>query len=137
MHMSNKAVSILAVAALAAGLLVGAGACRRSGAPAGALKKKAGEKVARIVFVGKKDACSCTKARVKESWEAMQFALKKHGDVKVERLEMDVHNAKVKALRGQRRFMTLPALYFFNPKGKLVAMLEGELKPDQITEALK
>lgn len=137
MHMSTKAISILAVATIAAGLLVGAGACRRSGAPAGAMKKKPGEKVGKIVFVGKKNACDCTAKRVKETWEAMQFALKKHGGVKVERIAMDVDKAKVNTLRGKRRFMTLPALYFFNPAGKLVAMLEGELKPDQIAGALK
>ncbi len=137
MHMSKKAISILAVASMAAGLLVGASACRRSGAPAGAMKKKPGEKVGKIVFVGKKHACDCTKRRVNESWEALQFALKKHGGVKVERIAIDVDRQKVKSLRGKRRFMTLPALYFFSPEGKLVAMLEGELQPAQIAEAIK
>ncbi len=137
MHMRNKAISIFAVATIAAGILVGAGACRRSGAPAGAMKKKPGEKVGKIVFVGKKNACDCTKRRVNESWDALQFALKKHASVKVERIAMDVDRAKVKELRGKRRFMTLPAIYFFNPQDELVAMLEGELQPDQIAEALK
>ena len=139
MHMTNKAISILAAATLATGLLVGAGAsgCRRGGAPAGAMKKKAGEKVGKIVFVGKKNACDCTAKRVKESWEVLQLAMKKHGAVKVERIAMDVDHDRVKSLRGKRRFMTLPALYFFNPKGELVAMLEGELQPDQIAQVLK
>lgn len=137
MHLRTNAISILTATTLAVGLLVGASACRRSGAPAGAMKKKAGEKVGKIVFVGKKNACDCTAKRVKESWEALQFALKKHSDVKVERIAMDVDKAKVNSLRGKRRFMTLPALYFFNPEGKLVAMLEGELKPDQIAGAIK
>lgn len=137
MHLTGKAISILAVAAIAAGLAVGAGACRRSGGPAGAMKKKAGEKVGRIVFVGKKKACDCTARRIRGSWEALQLALKKHTTVKVERIAMDVDKAKVQKLRGKRRFMTLPALYFFNPKGELVAMLEGELTSDQIAEALK
>lgn len=115
---------------------VGIGGCRRSGTPAGALKKKPGEKVAKIVFVGQKDACDCTLNRVKETWGALQFALKNHSSVKVERLAKDVHEARVKSLRSQRKFMVLPALYFFNPEGKLVAMLEGELKPDQIAKNL-
>ncbi len=129
----------LFILGLALGLAQSAGACRRSGTPAGALKKKAGEKVARIVFVGQKDACDCTKKRVKLSWEALQFSLKKHASVKVERLTLDADadQGKVKALRSQRRFMTVPALYFFNPQGRLVAMLEGELDPDQIAAALK
>jgi len=132
-------IHTVSILGLTLGLALNAGACRRSGTPAGALKKKAGEKVARIVFVGQKDACDCTKKRVKLSWEALQFSLKKHAAVKVERLTLDADadRGKVKALRAQRRFMTVPALYFFNPQGKLVAMLEGELDPDQITAALK
>jgi hypothetical protein len=55
----------------------------------------------------------------------------------VERIAMDVDRDRVQSLRGKRRFMTLPALYFFNPQGALVAMLEGELTPDQIANALK
>jgi len=118
-------------------LLVGAAGCRRSGGPAGALKKKPGEKVGKIVFVGQKDACDCTKNRVAESWNALQFALQKHKSVKVERLALDVDQARVKALKKQRRFMVVPALYFFSPAGKLVAMLEGELKPNQIAQNIE
>ncbi len=137
MILRREISAILLAAAVAIGLASSASGCRRSGAPAGAMKKKAGEKVGKIVFVGKQHACGCVKRRVDESWEALQFALKKHASVKVERLAMDVHRDRVRELRRQRRFMTLPAVYFFNPEGKLVAMLAGELQPDQITGALK
>ena len=137
MFKARHTLSVVLTVAIACGIAAGVGGCRRSGAPAGAMKKKAGEKVAKIVFVGKKEACDCTKKRVKGTWDAMQFALKKHASVKVERIAIDIDKGKVDKLRGKRRFVTLPALYFFNPQGKLVAMLEGELKPDQIAEALK
>lgn len=131
-------IPLLLTLALVAAVAVTAGAgCRRSGAPAGALKKQAGEKVEKIVFVGKKDACACTKRVVDQTWDALQFALKKHSGVKVERIAMDVDRDKVRALRAERKFIALPALYFYNPEGKLVAMLEGEVMPDKIVEALK
>ncbi len=117
--------------------VTGVAGCRRSGAPAGALKKKPGEKVDKIIFVGQKDACECTASRVKETWNALQFALEKHKTVKVERIALDVDRDRVKVLKKQRRFMVVPALYFFNPAGKLVAMLEGELKPSQITKSIE
>lgn len=137
MFKARHTLFVVLTVAVAFGLAIGIAGCRRSGAPAGAMKKKAGEKVGKIVFVGKKHACDCTKRRVNESWDALQFVLKKHASVKVERIAMDVDRDKVTALRGKRRFMVLPALYFFNPQGKLVAMLEGELQPEQIAEALK
>ncbi len=118
-------------------MVVGVVGCRRSGAPAGAMKKKPGEKVSKIIFVGRKDACECTANRVKETWNALQFALKEHKAVKVERLSMDVERDRVAKLKKQRRFMVVPALYFFNPAGKLVAMLEGELKPNQISKNIE
>lgn len=124
----------LAIACL---LVAGVGGCRRSGAPVGALKKKPGEKVGKIVFVGQKDACDCTASRVKESWNALQFVLQKHKSVKVERIALDVDRDRVKSLRKQRRFLVVPALYFFNPDGKLVAMLEGELDPNQISQNIQ
>lgn len=137
MFKARHTLFVMLTVAVAFGLAIGIAGCRRSGAPAGAMKKKVGEKVGKIVFVGKKDGCDCTKRRVNESWDALQFVLKKHASVKVERIAMDVDRDKVTALRGKRRFMVLPALYFFNPQGKLVAMLEGELQPEQIAEALK
>ncbi|MDY0002911.1 MAG: hypothetical protein RBU30_16550 [Polyangia bacterium] len=131
-------LSLSIALALAAGVALAAGSgCRRSGTPAGALKKQAGEKVEKIVFVGQQNACACTKRVVDQTWDALQFALKKHAGVKVERVEMDVDRERVRALRTVRKFMALPALYFYNPEGKLVAMLEGEVMPDKIAEALK
>lgn len=136
MSLFSRISVALTCTALALGAVSGGG-CRRSGAPAGALKKQAGEKVEKIVFVGKKEACDCTRKRVDQSWDALQFAMKKRAGVKVERIAMDVDKEKVRSLRTERKFMTLPALYFYNPQGKLVAMLEGEILPDQILEALK
>lgn len=112
-------------------------ACRRSSAPVGKLQKKPGEKVARIVFVGQKEACHCTKTRVSKSWTALQAELKKHKGIQVERIALDTDRAQAIALRRQRRFMVVPAVYFFNPQGKLVGMLEGELKQDMVEDMLK
>ncbi len=133
----NRTASRVLGVALACGFLMSVGGCRRSSTPAGALKKKPGEKVAKIVFVGQKDACECTKKRVQETWNALQFALKKHQGVKVERIARDVQKDRAQKLKNKRRYMVMPALYFFSPEGKLVAMLEGELKPDQISKNIE
>ena len=90
-----------------------------------------------VVFVGKKDACDCTQKRVSTGWKALQSALGAPPGVKVERIAMDVDKDRVRTLRKERRFMTLPALYVFTPEGKLVAMLEGELSSEAIATALK
>ena len=124
-------------ALIAVALLAGPSACRRTGGAVGAMKKKPGEKVGSIVFVGQKDACDCTKKRVKGTWTSLQEALKTHANVKVKRVALDVEKAEVKSLRSKRRFMTVPAVYFFNPDGKLVGMLEGELEVAQIATMLK
>ena len=120
------------------GLILGlATACRRSSAPVGTLQKKAGEKVARIVFVGQQEACDCTQSRVRKSWDALQAELTKHPGIQVERIALDTDRQRARALRKQRRFMVVPAVYFFNPQGKLVGMLEGELKQDMVEDMLK
>ncbi|MFH2006239.1 MAG: hypothetical protein ABI333_06610 [bacterium] len=111
--------------------------CKRNATPAGPMKKKTGERVASLVFVGKKDACDCTKERVKKGWEKLQSVLKKYTHVKVERLQTDVHRKRVRTLKDQRRFLTLPAVYFFNGKGDIVGMLHGELNPDELVTMLE
>jgi len=137
MNRARTHLTSLTVALVTSGLLVGVGACRRSGAPVGAMEKKAGEKVAKIVFVGKKNACDCTARRVEGTWDALHFALKGHKGLKVKRVAVDVHEKEVGSLRAKRRFMVLPALYFFNPEGKLVGVLEGELRPEKISQMLQ
>jgi hypothetical protein len=110
--------------------------CKRNATPAGPMKKKAGVRVASLVFVGKKDACDCTKTRVKKGWDKLQGVLKKFAHVKVERIQTDVNRKRVRTLKDKRRFLTLPAVYFLDGKGKIVGMLHGELDKDELVTML-
>lgn len=128
-------VSLLGLA-LAASVTLAPG-CRRNATPAGELKKKPGAKVAKVVFVGAKEACDCTKRKVSITWDVLTEALTKHPKIKVTRIQRDVHRSQVKTLRAKRRYITLPALYFLGPEGKVVGMLEGEVGRSKIDEMLK
>lgn len=136
-YLMSRLGSRFLLVCVAATLLVGAGACRRTGGPVGEMKKQEGEKVGKIVFVGMSSGCPCTMNKVSAGWDALQAALKENGQVPVERLAVDTDREKVNTLRTERRFVALPAVYFYNPEGKLVAMLEGDLNSADIAQAIK
>lgn len=97
-------------------------------------KQKA--KVAKIVFVGKKEACDCTRTRVDEAWKVLQSVLGKPSKVPVERLRVDTDEEKVAPYRNMRPMAVLPAIYFLDKNGKLNEMLQGEVTAEQIKNLL-
>ena len=92
--------------------------------------------VARIVFVGQREACDCTKNRIATTWKALETALADRKDLPVERLELDVDEVKADQYGQLQPLMTVPGVYLLDGQGKLVKMLQGELTVAQISGAL-
>lgn len=139
MQMHRSAIFVLLLA-LVTGLL----SCKReaqtsgSVAPASPAKKApAGVKVTRIVFVDKEQCCDCTRKRIDASWKALTDVLGyPPAGVDVERIHMDSQADKAEPYKKQRPIMVPPALYFFDEQGKLVEVLQGEVKSEQIKKLL-
>lgn len=126
-------------------------ACERKESAAAAIKGRACEpgvsdascapaataSVARVVFVGKENACQCTRKAIDASWKALEAALGPHNDISVEQVKVDTESDQVAPYRAQRAFMALPAMYFFDAAGGLVEMLQGEVTEEQIRAVLK
>jgi hypothetical protein len=92
--------------------------------------------VARIVFVGKQDACECTRKRVDAGWTALQEALGTPPKLPVERLQEDTQSDEVEQYRGQQPMMALPAFYLVSADGLVVRLLQGEVTADELRAAL-
>ncbi len=92
--------------------------------------------VARIVFVGKAQACDCTRTRIDTSWTALQAALGDSGPA-VERLRMDTQGEQVEPYRQLRPMITLPGVYLLDAQGSLVELLQGAITEAQFRAALE
>ena len=126
-------------------------ACERKESAAAAIKGRACEPgvsdascapaataaVARVVFVGKENACQCTRKAIDASWKALEAALGPHNGISVEQVKVDTESDRVAPYRAQRAFMALPAMYFFDAAGGLVEMLQGEVTEEQVRAVLK
>lgn len=94
-------------------------------------------KVARIVFVGKQNACDCTRKTVDAGWAALQKALGTPAKLPVERLQIDTQEEKVAPYQTQNPMMALPAIYFVDGKSAVLELLQGEVTEAQVTDTLK
>lgn len=102
-----------------------------------AAETAAATKVARVVFVGKENACDCTRRTVDAGWAALQKALGTPAKVPVERLQIDTEGEKVAPYRKQKPMMALPAIYFVDGKNVVLELLQGEVSEAQIAAALR
>ena len=98
--------------------------------------KSAKVAVAKVVFVGRQDACDCTRKRVDDSLAALETALGDRQNIVVERLQEDVDQASVKRYQKMRTIMVLPAIYLLDGSGAPVEMLQGEVTVEQLRRAL-
>ena len=96
----------------------------------------ASPKVAKIVFVGKKNACDCTRKRVDDSFAAMQKALQGRSDIAVERIQVDVDEEAAAQYQKLRPIMVLPAIYLLENTLALGDLLQGEVAPEQLRKAI-
>ena len=93
--------------------------------------------VAKIVFVGKADACACTRKAVDAGWAVLEEALGKTAKVEVETIQIDVDQVAVEALKKKEPFMVLPVFYFLDGGGNVVGMLQGgDVTKEQILGVL-
>ena len=93
-------------------------------------------KVTKIVFVGKQNACDCTRKTVDAGWAALQKALGTPAKLPVEKLQIDTEGAKVEPYRKQKAIMALPAIYFLDGKDVVLDLLQGEVTAEQIVGVL-
>ena len=94
------------------------------------------KQVARIVFVGKKNACDCTRKRIQTSWTALRAVLGNPPSIPVERIQLDVDKKRAESLSRTKKFMVVPGMYFLAKTGALVELLQGELAEKQILKVL-
>lgn len=141
--MKTRISSILAAAGLAVTLLAPASGCKQdvTAQEQGATKVTAAEtapskKVSKIVFIGKQNACDCTRKRVDNSFAALQKAITGRKDIAVEQLQVDVDEAGVEQYEKLRPIMVLPAIYLLDGSGKLVDMQQGEVTAEQLAKAI-
>jgi len=92
--------------------------------------------IARIVFVDKEKCCACTRDRTDKSWKALTDVVGYPPVPDVERIHMDSQADRAEPYKKQRPIMVPPAIYFFDRQGKLVEVLQGEVKAKQIRKVL-
>lgn len=96
-----------------------------------------GAGVARIVFVGQKDACQCTRDRIDASWVVLESVLGREPAVPVERIQEDVDAARAEEYAKLKAVIVVPGIYFLDEKGGLVELLQGEVTAEQVTAVLQ
>jgi hypothetical protein len=102
-----------------------------------ALVKETKSGVERIVFVGKKDACDCTRKQIDTTWEALQSVLKGGPEIAVTRLQVDVDVEEANRYNAMQPLMALPGVYFLDRNNEVAKLLQGEQRVDEIAEALQ
>ena len=123
-------------------------ACERSQAASSSAPSPAGlaqaaattpapQKLTRVVFVGKKNACDCTRKTVDAGWATLQRALGTPAKLPVEQLQIDTEAEKVEPYRKQKPIMALPAIYFLDGKNVVLELLQGEVSEAQLAAILK
>jgi len=91
--------------------------------------------VARIVFIGKENACQCTRRAIDASWAALQEALG-GATIPIEQLKLDTQADQVAPYQQLQAMMAVPGIYFLDASGGLVNMLQGEVTADAIRAIL-
>lgn len=92
--------------------------------------------VVKIVFVGQKNACECTRTRIDTSWKTLQGVLGKRDDIAIEQIQLDVDEEQAEKMDNIRSLMVTPGIYFFDANEHLLEMLQGEVTAEQISKVL-
>ena len=94
-------------------------------------------KIARVVFMDKENACACTRKRVDDTWAALQTALGTPPKLPVERIHIDTQAAQAGPYTSAKPLMVPPGIYFVDLQQRVVELLQGEVKAEEITAVLK
>ncbi len=113
--------------------------CNTNGKGAGSAAPKApeGAKVAKVVVLEQGSGCECAMARQEVTWTNLQTALdglEKKPAVDV--IHFDVEPDAAQPFQDMKAVMVVPALYFLDAQGALVATEQGELTAEAITALL-
>ncbi len=92
--------------------------------------------VAKIVFIDKAEPCECTQKKIDAALTVLAAVLPADAAVPVERLHLDTQTDEVEPWRKLKAFLALPALYFLDDEGELLAFLQGEVKEEQVRECV-
>lgn len=109
----------------------------KSAAPPAAPVTPTASAVTRIVFLDKEKACACDKKRVTAVWNTLGQVLGTPPSVPVERIHLDTQPLLAAPISAKRALMVPPGIYFLGPGDKLLKMLQGEVKAEQIKAALR
>ena len=117
-------------------------ACAKGkGAPAAAMAATpvtpTTSKITRVVFIDKEHACECTRKRVDDTWAALQAALGTPPKLPIERIHIDTQAAQAAPYTGAKPLMVPPGIYFVDQQQRVVELLQGEVKTEEITAVLK
>ena len=93
--------------------------------------------VARIVFIGQRESCDCTRKRIAGSWAALSEALagrdlpveRLYADLKEEREEVDMYHA-------MEPMIVAPGIYFLDAQNQLVEAFQGEVSAQEFRAVL-
>jgi hypothetical protein len=121
----------LAFAALVIAIVIASVACDRGGSSSSGASRnveaatKAGPsaKVAKIIFVGKQNACDCTRARIDKTWNALQKVLGAPPSIPVERLDLDTHAEQLEPYSLMERLMVPPGVYLLDDGNGVIQLL--------------
>jgi len=97
---------------------------------------KAESKVARIVFVGQKQACDCTRNRIEATWNTLKNTLKAKPELPVKRIQRDIDVEETKKMAKLKPLMVAPGIYFIDKEDGLVELLQGEVSREQIEKVI-
>jgi len=114
------------------GLALGGVLCAAPPVPAAPAKAP----VARIVFIGQKQACPCTQKRIAAGWKALQAGLGQRR-LPVRRIQADVSPAEAGRLKKRRPYRAVPAIYFLTATGKVIDLLQGIVTVDDVKQVLR
>lgn len=94
-------------------------------------------KIARVAFMDKEHACECTRKRVEDTWAALQTALGTPPKLPIERIHIDTQAAQAGPYTSAKPLMVPPGIYFVDQQQRVVELLQGEIKADEIAAVLK
>lgn len=93
--------------------------------------------VGKIVFVGQKAACPCTRKRVDDTWNVLQGVLADGPKIPVEKIQLDVDEERYDELDDLRSLVVAPGIYFLDKDGELIEMLQGEVEEHKLAGLIR
>jgi hypothetical protein len=130
-----KPLSLFVLVALVAGVLGCTGSKKDTAAPPP--KAPEGARVAKVVVLEQETGCECALARQEVTWTNLQAALESLDQKPaVDVIHFDVEPGAAQPFQDMKAVMVVPALYFLDGDGALVAAEQGELTAETITALL-